>query len=187
MADASNSQPAVPSPKPHAAAPGHGPAAEQGTDRLSPAGKDFLAAVQEALKDFHPQPGALFDLPQVHVESKDILEVCRRAKTDAKLQMEMLSCLAAVDYKDHLQVVYFLYALSLGQTLVIKTDLPNEAPRLSTVTSLWAAADWYEREAHDLFGVVFDGHPALTPLLLYEGFEGRPGRKDFPFHDYQEF
>ncbi|HIM37482.1 MAG TPA: NADH-quinone oxidoreductase subunit C, partial [Dehalococcoidia bacterium] len=45
----------------------------------------------------------------------------------------------------------------------------------------------YEREAHDLFGVEFEGHPGLTPLLLYEGFEGNPGRKDFPFNDYQEF
>jgi NADH-quinone oxidoreductase subunit C len=55
------------------------------------------------------------------------------------------------------------------------------------VTSVWRAADWYEREAHDLFGVHFEGHPDLSPLLLYEGFEGYPGRKEYPFNDYQEF
>ncbi|WP_347221931.1 NADH-quinone oxidoreductase subunit C [Mycolicibacterium poriferae] len=58
---------------------------------------------------------------------------------------------------------------------------------LPSVTSVWRAADWYEREAHDLFGVHFEGHPDLSPLLLYEGFAGYPGRKEYPFNDYQEF
>ena len=52
---------------------------------------------------------------------------------------------------------------------------------------MWRGADWFEREGHDLFVVVFEGHPDLSPLLLYEGFEGHPGRKSFPFHDYDEW
>ena len=70
---------------------------------------------------------------------------------------------------------------------MIKTNVPYDDLHLATVTSIWRGADWYEREAHDLFGVIFDGHPNLKPLILYEGFEGYPGRKEHPFHDYQEF
>jgi NADH:ubiquinone oxidoreductase subunit C len=99
----------------------------------------------------------------------------------------MLHCLAAVDYKDHFQVVYILHSLSREGTLAIKTDVPAAQPALPSVTGVWAAADWYEREAHDLFGIGFEGHPNMSPLLLYEGFEGYPGRKEFPFNDYQEF
>ena len=70
---------------------------------------------------------------------------------------------------------------------MIKANVPFEDPHLPSVTSVWRAAEWYEREAHDLFGVTFDGHPNLAPLLLYEGFEGYPGRKEYSFHEYQEF
>ena len=60
-------------------------------------------------------------------------------------------------------------------------------PVVPSVISVWRASDWFEREGHDLFGIVFEGHPDLSPLLLYEGFDGYPGRKSFPFHDYQEW
>ena len=60
-------------------------------------------------------------------------------------------------------------------------------PNVPSITGIWNAANWYEREAHDLFGVMFSDHPDLSPILLYDEFEGYPGRKEFPFHDYQEF
>ena len=56
-----------------------------------------------------------------------------------------------------------------------------------TVVTVWSGADWFEREAHDLFGVVFQDHPNLIPLLLYDGFEGHPGLKSFPYHEYEEW
>ena len=65
--------------------------------------------------------------------------------------------------------------------------MPAENPVADSVTGLWVAAGWYERETHDLFGVVFEGNPDLSPLLLYEGFEGYPGLKSFPLHDYEEW
>ena len=71
--------------------------------------------------------------------------------------------------------------------MVIKVNLPSDKPSVETVTSVWRGANWFEREAHDLFGVVFNGHPDLRPLLLYEGFEGFPGRKAFPSHEYTEW
>jgi NADH-quinone oxidoreductase subunit C len=131
--------------------------------------------------------GVLDDLPQLTVEPGDAAEVCRRVKEDPRLAMRQLLCLACVDYKDTLQVVYFLHSLEPDRVLVIKANVPVDDPRLPSVTPIWQAGAWYEREAHDLYGVAFEGHPDLSPLLLYEGFEGYPGRKDFPFNDYQEF
>ena len=91
-----------------------------------------------------------------------------------------------------LEMVYMLHNIPTNdgepeRTIVLKTNAPYEDPTVPSVTPVWRAADWYEREAHDLFGVVFDGHPDLSPLLLYDEFEGFPGRKEFPFYEYREF
>ena len=68
---------------------------------------------------------------------------------------------------------------SPGDRVLVRTRLPAEAPRLATATGLWPGAAWHERETREMFGIDFDGHPALEPLLLQPGFEGRPLRKDF--------
>ncbi len=155
--------------------------------QLSQSRRDFLTLAEKTLSEFNPEPGVLNDLPQVTVAPEHITNLCQLAKTDPRLDCKMLLCVTCVDYEENFQMVYVLQSLSLEQTLVVKTDIPYESPRLPSVTSVWAAADWYEREAHDLFGVEFDGHPGLAPLLLYEEFEGYPGRKSFPLNDYQEF
>ena len=157
------------------------------TAGLSQPNRELLALAAEVFKDFNPRPGVLHDLPQLTIEPGDVAQVCRLAKEDPRLAVKQLLCLACVDYKEYFQLVYFLHSLQLEQTLVVKANVPFENPHLPSVSSVWRAADWYEREAHDLFGVVFDGHPELAPLLLYEGFEGYPGRKEFPFYEYQEF
>ena len=154
---------------------------------LSQSKKELLAVSQEVLKEFKPQPGVLDDLPQITVQPADTAQVCRLAKEDPRLALHQLLCLSCVDYKDYLQLVYILHSIEPERILAVKTNVPYDDPRLPSVTPIWRAGEWYEREAHDLFGVVFDGHPDLAPLLLYEGFEGFPGRKEFPFNDYQEF
>ena len=156
-------------------------------DQLSQSRRDLLDLSQQVLRGFDPQPGVLGDLPQVTVEPAHILRVCRLAKDDPGLDFKLLLCQTAVDYRESIQMVYFLHSLDHEQTLVVKTDVPYDALRLPSVTSVWRAAEWYEREAHDLFGVEFEGHPDLSPLLLYEEFEGYPGRKEYPFYEYQEF
>ena len=162
----------------------HTPEAEAHLDSRAQA---LQALLGEVLAPFRPEHGAVIDIPQITVRPHQVQDVCRVAKDDPRLDFKMLLCLAGVDYKEHLQVVYVLLSLNLEQKLMIKTDLPPDDPRVPSVADIWRAADWYEREAHDLFGIVFEGHPGLEPLLLYEGFEGYPARKDFPFHDYQEF
>jgi len=166
--------------------PGTNPGAPE-LASLTQAGRDFLAVSQEVLKDFQAEAGSLDNLPQLTIDAKDTAIVCDLAKRDSRLDMKQLLCLACVDYEDHLQLVYFIHSLDTDNTLVLKTSIPQDNPKVPSITGVWRAGDWYEREAHDLFGVQFEGHPGLTPLLLYEGFEGYPGRKDFPFNDYQEF
>ena len=154
---------------------------------LSQSNRDLLNVLEEVLNDFNPHPGALDELPQVTINPGDVQQACRLAKDDPRLGMSQLSLLACVDYQEYFQIVYILHSLNPDRTAVIKTDVPYETASLPSVASVWRAADWYEREAHDLFGVHFQDHPDLSPLLLYDGFEGYPGRKEYPFNDYQEF
>ena len=143
--------------------------------------------IQDKLQEFAPEPGAIQDIPEITVAPEHIERVCRIVKDEPGLSFEMLLCLAGVDHKEYIQVVYVLLSLEHEHKLVVKTNVSYNDLHVPTVTSVWRGADWYEREAHDLFGVVFDDHPNLKPLILYEGFEGYPGRKEHPFHDYQEF
>jgi NADH-quinone oxidoreductase subunit C len=154
---------------------------------LSVAGKELLGVSLDVIKDFAPRAGALDDLPQVSIDKQHVLEACRLMKEDPRVNGQMLLCLACVDFSEYFQLIYILQSLNPERTVAIRTDVPYSDASISSVTSIWRAADWYEREAHDLFGVDFDGHPDLSPLLLYEGFEGFPGRKEFPFNEYQEF
>ena len=154
---------------------------------MTPSGMALLDVSLDVLKDFFPKGGALDDIPQVSISKEHTLEACRLIKEDPRTATEMLLCLACVDYSKYFEMVYILQSLEPERTLVLRTNVPYSDTTVPSVTSVWRAADWYEREAHDLFGVSFDGHPDMSPLLLYEGFEGFPGRKEFPFNEYQEF
>lgn len=90
-----------------------------------------------------------------------------------------LGDLTAVDHPDRLDVVYHLYSLALGHKLAVRVPLAKTGPVLPSVTPLWPAAAFSERETYDLLGVVFSGHPDLTRILLPDGFEGHPLRKDY--------
>lgn len=77
-------------------------------------------------------------------------------------------------------VVYQLLSTKLNQRLRLKVFTPGEPPRIPSVLNIWSSANWYEREAYDLFGIIFDGHPDLRRILTDYGFIGHPFRKDFP-------
>jgi NADH-quinone oxidoreductase subunit C len=76
-------------------------------------------------------------------------------------------------------VVAHVYSLEAGHHLLIRTRVPRENPLLPTATAVYRGANWHERETFEMFGIVFAGHPDLKPLLLPDGFEGHPLRKDF--------
>ncbi len=93
-----------------------------------------------------------------------------------------LSDIAVVDYLDDglFEIVYRFYHLDDGDALVIKVRVPRDAPNVPSLTPIWPGADFHEREAFDLFGIVFEGHPSLIRIYMWDEFEGYPMRRDFP-------
>jgi len=124
--------------------------------------------------------GDVFD-PCLIVDPQSIVEVCRYLRDDPELKFEVLSDLTALDLpkENKLQVVYHLYSYAKRHQIVLKVDLAREAPRLSTMEGVWKAANWFEREVFDLFGVMFDGHSDLRRIMLPEDWVGHPLRKDY--------
>jgi len=123
--------------------------------------------------------------PYIVIDAEKINAVCLFLRDEERLQFDYLSCLSGVDYdKDNLAVVYHLYSFSLNHKLVLKVIVPKSKPNVQTVSEIWAAAEWHEREAYDLIGVIFDNHPDLRRILLPEDWEGHPLRKDFKVPEF---
>jgi len=100
-----------------------------------------------------------------------------------ELDFDMLTDLTAVDYlgrTPRFEVVYHFYATETHQRLRVKAPVAEEAAEIASAVGLYASANWMEREVFDLYGIRFAGHPDLRRILLYEGFEGHPLRKDYP-------
>ncbi len=112
-----------------------------------------------------------------------LLEVARCLRDE--LEWDYLSAVTGVDRQDHFEVVYHLY--SMGKKvgpLVLKVRTDHDAPEVPSVVCVWPGADFQEREVWDLMGIHFAGHPNLKRILLWEGYEGHPLRKDFQETDY---
>lgn len=110
----------------------------------------------------------------------DVIRYCREA---ADLDMNYFRDLTVVDYiEEHprFEVVVHLFSLSHKHAVRVKTRVPEDEPTVATITDIYPSANWFEREAWDMYGVTFEGHPDLRRLLMYEGFEGHALRKDFP-------
>src|SRR5262245_12625651 len=139
--------------------------------------------------------------PWAVVDAADLVEVCRFLRDAPGLRFDLLNCISGVDYfepdpkkaakagfEPHTEVVYHLSSLVHRHRLVLKLILPRwkdnkpgELPEVPSVTSIWRAADWHEREVYDLSGVWFSGHPELRRILLSEDWSGYPLRKDYEF------
>lgn len=114
----------------------------------------------------------------VTVEPGRVHETALRLRDE--LKMNYLSCLSAVDWKDDgFEVVYHILELGTPRRIVLRTRVPREAPSVPSVVSVWPTADWHEREAWDLMGVHFEGHPDLRRILMREDWVGHPLRKDY--------
>ncbi len=118
----------------------------------------------------------------VTVPKKEIFEVCKFLHSDPDLQYHLLTDLCGLDFSPEIPrfgVVYLLYSLKGNQRLRVKTRV-GEMESIPSVESIWKVANWYEREAYDLFGIRFENHPDLRRILLWDGYEGHPLRKDYP-------
>jgi NADH-quinone oxidoreductase subunit C len=139
--------------------------------------------------------------PFVTVEAADLPEVCTFLRDDPALRFDLLNCISGVDYfepdpkkapkagfEPHLEVVYHLHSFTHRHRFVIKVNLARwkdnqlgELPEVPSVSGIWPAADWHEREVYDLCGVWFTDHPDLRRILLSEDWVGYPLRKDYEF------
>jgi len=158
---------------------------------LDQRGENLHKILKESIADF---PGAeisvSIDMVTVQIDSVHLAEVCELLKYTEKFGFDYLSCITVVDYEEEqerFEMVYHLISIRQRHKMAIKVSLPSNDPTVPSVLSIWKSADWFEREAHDLFGIKFKGRENLLPLLLFEEFEGYPGRKSYPFHDYGEW
>lgn len=127
------------------------------------------------------------------IDAPRIREACELFRDNPSLQCEVLIDLCGVDYSTYgledpsvprpnmrFAVVYHLLSISLNHRVRLKAFIGEDAPVIDSVVDVWASANWFEREAFDLFGIVFKGHPDLRRILTDYGFIGHPFRKDFP-------
>ena len=121
------------------------------------------------------------------IKPESLYNVCEALLESSELDIKYLSDITSVDWLGHDEakggrfgVIYNLYSLSKQYRFFIKVRLDGETPTIKSLTDLWAGANWMEREAFDLMGIVFEGHPDLKKILTPEDLEGHPLRKDFP-------
>ena len=116
----------------------------------------------------------------VHVDPNAVHHVCAHLKTDPGHDYVLLNAITAVDYVEYFELVYHLTSLRRNATCVLKARVYGRSdPSLPSVTPVWRGANLQEREVYDLMGVRFENHPDLRRILLWEGFEGHPLRRDY--------
>jgi NADH-quinone oxidoreductase subunit C len=120
----------------------------------------------------------------LHIAAEQIAAVCQTMRDDPALRFELCSSVSGVDYLGHdekrLHITYHLTSLTFRRRIRLECAVTAEDPRLPSVTQVYPTADWQERETYDMFGVLFEGHPALTRILMPDDWEGYPQRKDYP-------
>ena len=124
------------------------------------------------------------------VKRESLLEIAQFIKTDSEFQMNVLMDETAVDglgmnWKPRFEVVCHFYSVTLNHRLRLKVRVEEKDPVVPSLTGLWPAANWFEREIWDMFGIRFEGHPNLKRILMYEEFAGHPLRKDYPINKRQ--
>lgn len=127
----------------------------------------------------------------VLVRKDRISDVCQYLRDEPLLKMDHLADLTAVDYSAYpgddgprFEVVYNMISTQYRHRIRLKVRLPEDEPKIDTVSTIWNTANWHERETYDLMGIVFEGHPDLRRILLAEDWEGHPLRKEYPLKGY---
>jgi len=127
----------------------------------------------------------------LYVRKEGIKTLALSLKNEPDFQLNVLIDLFAVDYlhweekENRFEVIYNLYSLTKGHRLFVKAPVSETDPAIDSVMSIWPAANWFEREVWDMMGIVFKGHSNLKRILMYEGFDGHPLRKDYPYNKRQ--
>jgi NADH-quinone oxidoreductase subunit C/D len=149
---------------------------------MPPEAPSFLARFRAG--SVEPSPG--LDQETWIVQRDVLLDLCRELRTSPETRFDLLLEMFGMDYpqRSHdgdgrFEAVYHLYSIPTGRRLRLKVPLPETDPSLPTLIPVWKGADWFEREAYDLFGFRFEGHPNLRRILTHDGFQGHALRKDY--------
>ena len=149
---------------------------------LAEAARDHLAGLIESAE-------AAFNELNLVVSKDKLLDTCLALRDKDPFACEELIDLTGVDYSEYgdgkwqgqrFAVVYHLLSIKHNHRIRLKVFVDGEPPLVDSVVNIWSSANWYEREAFDLFGIIFEGHPDLRRILTDYGFVGHPFRKDFP-------
>lgn len=120
----------------------------------------------------------------LYVDGTRLLELVRPLRDDAQLRFELCASVSGVHYPAdkgaELHSVYHLASMTHNRRMRVEATCPDENPHLPSVVPVYPAADWHERETYDLFGIIYDGHPALTRIMMPDDWPGHPQRKDYP-------
>lgn len=135
----------------------------------------------------------------IEVDRDHLMDACKTLRDDDRFAFDQLIDLCGVDYLDYRKeseegtrkgprfaVVYHLMSIKHNRRIRVRTFLDDATPVVSSVMELWPCANWFEREAFDMFGILFEGHPDLRRILTDYGFVGHPFRKDFPLSGHVE-
>ncbi|HEU5469937.1 MAG TPA: NADH-quinone oxidoreductase subunit C [Actinophytocola sp.] len=119
-----------------------------------------------------------------YLRRENLVAVCRALRDDPALRFELCSSVSAVDYgvdvPQRLHTVYHLTSMTFRRRIRLEVAVDVDDPHVPSVVDVYPTADWQEREAWDMFGIVYDGHPALTRILMPDDWDGHPQRKDYP-------
>jgi NADH-quinone oxidoreductase subunit C len=123
----------------------------------------------------------------IKVAVADLKNVCRELFENPSTYFDMLSCLTPIDNGPQvgtIEVIYNLYSIPFNFQVAIKIVVLRDQPEIESVVDIWKTANWHEREAYDMFGIIIKGHPDLRRILMPADWEGHPLRKDYKHQEY---
>jgi NADH-quinone oxidoreductase subunit C len=141
--------------------------------------EDIRQAITSRFPEGVEEATEVHSVPTLYVRMGDLVNICKFLKEEPEFRFDYLMSLTAVDWPDRFEVVYHLYSVPLKHYATLKVKVDKEAPVMPSVTPVWKAGDWQEREVYDMFGIEFTGHPDLRRILLEPGWDGYPLRKDY--------
>ncbi len=145
-------------------------------DEIEKAFPEFNEAIEKIVVD----RGEL----TLHIKSEKLVEVAKILRDRETLRFEVCLGLNGVHYPEdtgrELHAVYALLSMTHNRRLRIEVSVPESDPKIPSLVEVWAGTNWHEREAYDMFGIIFVGHPALTRILMPDDWPGHPQRKDYP-------
>ncbi len=136
--------------------------------------------VAKKITEYFPEAISEADEQAVHIKGESLFPVAEYLKDSPEFDFDYLTAITAVDYYVYFELIYQLTSLKHNHSLMLKTRCyDRDNPVVPSVVRLWRGADFQEREIFDLMGISFDGHPNLKRIVLWQGFEGHPLRKDY--------